>query len=575
MDTSTRKRTRVISNSSSSPKTKFTKTHHSSSKSLSNTFSNSIESILDGNTDKDNFIDIDIIKNIIYNILKLKDIFKYETMINILMNFNTNNKLISKELDIKNHKFKKNKDYGSNKYFIVLLTIFDLLGLKVFYIMYSDEQYYVSFLNDKKIRNYIRKLEFKKLKLNNNFILKKSILELKKKINITSDFFNNYDLIICHNYYNIDLKKSSEDIDKYIFKINNINNFLNINYKTSMLASFDHVISIVKCNDNYILNYNINNNLKTFFIKDFNFNNNTYYEEFIQEDSIYDYCLIKKNLSELTSDKTKIYKSFNYDVKNKLKNLFINIHFFYINKTLKNYKFFSGGNCDELIVDNDMCKNSIINNNNRRGYCWFGSIINSLCYSDIAYIILNKSNRFIKKSIDFIKSFFDDVILKKKSYINLDKIEHFKSLLKSELTRSIYTDLNNKLLLKEYKSINSSNISILKSKYPSLIQKIDDILKLKKKEYYYDKYLNNDNLEFIFNEEKIKDYLINLNSNKDNKLNIYNLFTIFLYIHSYNHIIRTNKEILSKKHHNTIMLIIKNIIIIEEFYKYVNNNIFQ
>lgn len=367
-----------------------------------------------------------------------------ETIINILSN--NYNLSIDKKLECKDKTFCD--CYASNDLIHYLLTFIDIIGLNVLYII-NDDFDYISPLNNKYYRNFIRSKGYHNYQ---NYLEKykkyteKTLLLMKKK-NIYSDIIdcNNYDLIIKHNSIT-DLNFTDK-----LYKIS----LINLEYNSSLLRNTlfneydneNHIISINKCNYNYI----INTTWKPF---------NKYKIDYINLNEKNDYKIIQeKCLKKVikTRNLNDYYKLYNYST-NKIKKNFYNINIFSSKNNTKIYKNLIGGLCNDNEIDDfDICKN-IYFPNNIRSNCWFSSIINVLFNSDnISSIVLNKITRQMDKTINFINKIdysiidFDDNLVMNK--LNRHFIIFFSYIYTSFFILSKYK-INNKITnLKKWKEV--------------------------------------------------------------------------------------------------------------------------
>lgn len=319
------------------------------------------------------------------------------TLINIMSRLNN--------LSIANYKRKENvsdlyENYGSKNILNYVLTIFDTIGMKVLYVINNENKLYYSPLNDKKIRDIVRKnVHYTNFDNNYNEII--NIANNKEKVFDASK----YDIIFTSSgYHNFLINESNIEIT--------LNNFDNKNYKSSILKNnllystdkSGHIISISKCN-----NYNIVNTTW----KPFNIYN---IENFIPGDDKYYYINNNNNLTETNFEciekKGLKYYTTKYIPTMDFYSSFSNIHLFSNRDTLKTkvYKNISGGGIDHIntIPEISVCSDIFFPSNDY-GFCWFSSIINALFYSDeISSIFLNKSIRKMDKTLKYIKEHYDN-----------------------------------------------------------------------------------------------------------------------------------------------------------------------
>lgn len=402
------------------------------SKSLKSSFiSNSslINKIKDYNIDdnqdilakniKDKFIYISYINklkyyNILYkknNNLKLidfhKSIFHPLTIINILSKL-YNMSIANKEKILI---FKIYKNYGNYNYVNFLLTFLDTLNINVLYIRNDGTNDYISPLNNKKYRNYVKYNDsLTKTKYYSKYALDKLVND-NKVIDCSK-----YDIVLKYNYFNdynnnnkVSLLLSDDD------------------YKGSLLLNedFSHVTSITKCDNLFIFNTTWYQKNK-YIVNNFNPKSKDYYK-------IFDNICLKKIV--YSPDLKNYYKSFNENIEKYEEELRIydTVHI-YSSKSFDNKKIYKsiggtiGFECNNLkIPSNNKCGN-IYFPPNRFGTCWFSSIFNILFNSDdITFIVLNKTLRFMNKTIDYINEFIDN---KTYDIINFNNETELKKLYK-------------------------------------------------------------------------------------------------------------------------------------------------
>lgn len=284
------------------------------------------------------------------------------------------------------------KSYGSGNMIQYLLTFIDIIGLNVLYIINDNDKDYISPLNNKKYRNFIRTQGYRNY---NNYVNKynkytENILFYMKQKNLYSSTIdcNNYDLILKHN---------SLGIDK-LYEIS----LINLQYNSSLISNIlivdrdnHHKISINKCNNNFI----INTTWKPF---------NKYKIDNINIDEKNNYKIIDKKCFKKVI-KTRYlddyYKLYNYTI-NDIDMIYDNINIFSSKINNKIYKNLEGGGpCDnDELKEFDICKN-IYFPRNKKDHCWFSSLINVLFNSDnIAEIVLNKTLRQMNKILKSIDS---------------------------------------------------------------------------------------------------------------------------------------------------------------------------
>jgi hypothetical protein len=333
---------------------------------------------------------------------KLKSLITPETIINILSR--QINLFIEGETLVNEYKtFRENYATYNINSVRYLLSFIDSIGLKILYIINDGDNDYISPLNNKKYRNFVRtqggyfeydsyERKFYKYTVN-------TLLYIKQK-KIFPDIIdaNNYDFVLKHN----SIKDNNE------LKVN----LINLQYNSSILVNklnssnnekiIKHNISINKCNNNFVVNttWKPFNNYR---LRDINIKEKNNYK-IIEEK-----CL--KKTKQLDNDYFRLY-NFKGDY---LYEQFDTINIFSSKINDKIYKSVGGNICeDDEIIDasDNKCKN-IYFPNNKREYCWFSSIINVLFNSDnISEIVLNKTLRQMNKTLNFINNINDYKLLK-------------------------------------------------------------------------------------------------------------------------------------------------------------------
>lgn len=328
-------------------------------------------------------------------------IMSYIKILNIIYLFKDKSK------DVLKHKFKYNF-YGERYYIDVVIYFIELIQLNILYVEENNKKYYLSPLNDINFRLYMRK--FYKIK-EFDYSYKKIEKALKdNRIKYTSEEFDvkDYDFILINSYY-AGFPLNTFEIDLKNFDINRDYNSCVLHSKER--KDSNHVISLQKCNNTNIINttWSRYNNKKIDNFIPFEDKN------YILNDNISNrsYKNAKFRATPLAFRKSKKYDTNTYIYNTKLVNQYNIYQYHYIYKNMyfftnksnisKEYKTINGGFYDITDVN---CLN-IFNIVNDSGFCWFSSIVSALCYSDkTANIIYRKSERFIKKSINFIKDFF-------------------------------------------------------------------------------------------------------------------------------------------------------------------------
>jgi hypothetical protein len=327
-------------------------------------------------------------------------------------------------------------DFSTEIWVDTLLYYIDLINLKTLYIETNGkEKYYLSPLNNRRFRTSVIKI-----KLDDDTYINEKI---NLKINsIIDEFKNNGSIIKDCNDYDIVIVTSHYNYGNLKYEIELMNFDKNKDFNSCILLSTNnpndtsHIISITKCNDNFVLNttwseYNTKkvNNFYPFMNKNF-----------ILKDKSY--------LSQNSDDENENYK---YNTKlittNYILEIFYNIYFFSNKINNKDYKTLSFGG-DNYNITDEKCLN-IMNTINDDGFCWLSSIINSLCYSDkTSILIYKKSERFIKKIITYIQNF-----IVYKYYLDLDAVlaHNYYHILSLYIHSSYYLLKTNKLDINEMK----------------------------------------------------------------------------------------------------------------------------
>lgn len=331
---------------------------------------------------------------------KLKSLISPETIINILSR--QHNLYIKGEiLENENTTFRESYNTTMINSFRYLISFIDIIGLNVLYVINDGDNDYISPLNNKKYRNYIRRQtndshDDSHIQKFNKYY--ENIISYIKQKNIFPNNIidaNNYDFILKHNS-----SKNNNEL-----KVD----FINLQYNSSILANKiinldlveGHVISINKCDNNFIVNttWKPFNNYK---LRNINIKNKN------------DYRIIDNKCLGISYSLEDYYSLYNYKC-DSIYQEFDSINIFSSKINNKIYKSIGGDICeDDEIIDaaDTKCKN-IYFPNNKREICWFTSIINVLFNSDnISEIVLNKTLRQMNKTLNFINNINDFKILK-------------------------------------------------------------------------------------------------------------------------------------------------------------------
>ena len=186
------------------------------------------------------------------NFYKLKSLITPETIINILSRqinlFIEGNILINE-----NTTFRENYATYNINLFRYLLSFIDSIGLKVLYIINDGNHDYISPLNNKKFRNFVRTqggfFDYDDYEKKHYKYYINTLLHIKqKKIFPHTIDVKNYDFVLKHNSL----------LDNNDLKINLINSQYNSSIMENKLNSHEdkigHNISINKCNNNFVVN---------------------------------------------------------------------------------------------------------------------------------------------------------------------------------------------------------------------------------------------------------------------------------------------------------------------------------
>jgi hypothetical protein len=327
-------------------------------------------------------------------------IMSYIKILNIIYLFKNKSKIVSEYI------FKY--DFYAERYYIdVVIYFIELIQLNVLFVEENNKSYYLSPLNDNNFRLYMRKY-YKISEFDYTYKkLQKAIKNNRTKYTSNEFDVKDYDFILMNSYY------GGFPLNRFEIELKNFD--INRDYNSCVLHSKErtdsnHVISLQKCNNTNIINttWNRYNNKKIDdFIpledKNYILNDNIKYSS---------YKNAKFRSTPLSFRKSKKYDKYTYIFNTKLVSqyempkhhvIYKNMYFFTNKSNIsKEYKTINGGVYD--ITDKN-CIN-IFNIVNDSGFCWFSGIVSALCYSDkTAKIIYKKSERFIKKSINFIRDF--------------------------------------------------------------------------------------------------------------------------------------------------------------------------
>ena len=145
-------------------------------------------------------------------------------------------------------------DFSTEIWIDTLLYYIDLINLKTLYIESNGkEKYYLSPLNNRRFRTTIIKT-----KLNDDTYLTEKINS--KISSIIEEFKNNGSVIKDCNDYDIVMITSHYDYDNLKYEVDLMNFDKNKDFNSCILLSqynindISHIISITKCNNNFVLN---------------------------------------------------------------------------------------------------------------------------------------------------------------------------------------------------------------------------------------------------------------------------------------------------------------------------------
>ena len=317
-------------------------------------------------------------------------------------------------------RFKKEDDYkcGSIHNNIFLYNFLQIIDVKCLYICFHNGKHYISPLNDKVFLSFIQtksNLPYDNM-LDNPEINKKYYDTILSSLNKTFEkfkkiFYNSethkleipcqlYDLVIKHNMFNYDIEINAM-LEVKLLGINNKN------FISSIINNNSHSISVIKLNDKKYFNPAYENGItEKYRMYEYTplFNQNYY----LKKDSFSntEHELNKINIKDIEKIEDikgvrELYNSrFMYSLN---KSIYAytgdNLHLFsnrHPLRKLKKYKVVNGGSS----LKNNI---SLYIPSNRNGFCWYLSIISSIFYADeISTIMLNKSIRYIKRSIDLL-----------------------------------------------------------------------------------------------------------------------------------------------------------------------------
>jgi hypothetical protein len=335
-------------------------------------------------------------------------------------------------------RFKIEDDYkcGTIHNNIFLYNFLNILDIKCLYICFHNGKHYISPLNDKRFLNFIQtknNLPYDNmLEETENYnkyadtiqsSLNRILSKFKKvyyndssnKLEIPCEL---YDIVIKHNMFNYDFEINT-DFEVKLLGINNKK------FVSSIINNSNHSISIIKINDKKYFNPSYETGIKeTYRMYEYVplFNENYHLEK--DHFANINHEMIKINSKDIDDyDNRELYNSrFMYNLN---KSIYAytgdNLHIFSNRHKLRKQKIYK-------IIEGGTNNISLYIPPNKHGFCWYSSIISSIFYADeISIIMLNKSIRYIKKSIDLLIQYNNDYNnIRKKTIINYNIYEKDK-----------------------------------------------------------------------------------------------------------------------------------------------------
>jgi len=335
-------------------------------------------------------------------------------------------------------RFKKDDDYkcGTIHNNIFLYNFLQILDIKCLYLCFHNGKHYISPLNDKGFLSFIQtksnlpydnmlnnpnisKIYYENIQLSLNKILKKFenvfFNQETNKLEIPCQL---YDLVIKHNMFNYDIEIDS----MFEVKLIGINNK---NFIASIINNNNHSISVIKLNDKKYFNPSFETGIsEKYRIYDYTPLFNNYY--YLKKDYFAntEHELNKIDIKTYEDNIKELYNSrFMYGLN---KSIYAytgdNLHLFSNRHQLrkqKKYKIMNGGsNNINLYIPP-----------NKKGFCWYLSIISSIFYADeICTIMLNKSIRYINKSINLLIKYGDELhSIRNETLLNYKKFNKDKT----------------------------------------------------------------------------------------------------------------------------------------------------
>lgn len=297
------------------------------------------------------------------------------------------------------------KTYSSSKCINHILNIVDTIGIKVLYLINHNNTLYLSPLNIRYARDFIRKISDKKYTdINKKFAnvefmthINDDLSEKFKTTDAAEVDASAYDIIMMTSSFEA-FEATTNKVSVNLIKFD-----MKDDYKSSILdeTSQDdvgHLISFNKCY-NYTM---VNTSWRPFNIYSI--------DNFMPGKKTFYYIDSNKNLKEVSEEDAKSKKYYFSH--------FVQQYTFYV--SLNNMHFFSssisdqssvsvGGGITHLqtIPEVSVCSD-VYFPNNKHGFCWFAAIINSFFFADdISIKILDRSVSHMQKTLNYVENFYD------------------------------------------------------------------------------------------------------------------------------------------------------------------------
>jgi hypothetical protein len=298
---------------------------------------------------------------------------------------------------------------------IFLYNFLKIVDVKCLYICFHNGKHYISPLNDKSFFNFMNKQENLpyienwdteiETKFNENIkaaleriLFKfKHVYEQNKKLEIPCQL---YDLVIKHNMFHFDFEIDS----KYEVNLIGMNNK---HFVSSIINNDAHSISILKLNNKIYFSPSVSSGIIKESYRVYKYVplfNQYYYFKNDAFSNIY-HELINIDVKDFKDSKQLYNSRFMFGLNKSVYaytadnlHLFSNRH-----KSRKLKRYAGGGNKIDMVLPA-----------NKNGFCWYSSIIASIFYADeISIIMLNKSIRYIKKSLDILQKYNSSINIMK------------------------------------------------------------------------------------------------------------------------------------------------------------------